>query len=1184
MADRGDTHYRVGKLNAWFAGSSLFLLVATFWMVIDDWDRPWKGYQREFRDMEVARARAQLETPESKAVLAEEERLRGELVQAQAALAAKQDALDTARQELRNKKGSAFKATESEKKAKQVNNWERFLTEEERLHLGDQTLNAARLKGVEDELARLAGLKQEADAAVVAQERRIKDMELEATLAEISFKNSGKSLELVRKKLDTLAPSDLPTQVANVIRDFPGLDFIGPSLKVQKVLPPDLTFELNFVKKRRIDMCQTCHVPVDHDGYAGEQNPFGTHPRLDLYLTAKSAHPQSEFGCTICHRGAGEALDFQRTDHRPSDEAEAKKWEEEHDWHKQHHWDYPMLPSKYVEASCVQCHKTSMELIEPDAPKVAEGFHLFERYGCYACHKVDWFPTKRRPGPSLARVAQKTTREFIDSWITNPKAFRPTTWMPQIFHLENYGADVTVANSEYGAGRPIMGDEWSDAAIAAVSAFVRSRADSQPMPEIPLAGDAARGRETFRLVGCLACHNMAPFGEEERAAEKDGANQRRVTNEHGPNLRGVATKVKPEWLYSWIKDPQAYWSETRMPNLRLSDQEAADIVAYVFADPLFQDVPAGWSAGAVGYKRDVLEEQARWFFNRDLREDLKQRFQGEWKDDEALLVALGQKWVLAQGCHSCHQIPGLEDAQPIGTELTTWATKTVDKLDFGFMPEILAEQHGWNHEQTLEFKEYRENFLEQKLAEPRSYDRRKIKNPTERLKMPWFNFTPQQIEAITCFVTGLVNDEVQHAKMVPTSAQLAMDTGLRVVRQKNCAACHQLEPGQIAFKDDSGTEHSLHGQLVVFDEDKLPPPMKGFADYVAKYEADVGTLDEIIVRLLEPVPGLGEVGDTVLIEDKASVRTTPAHGGDIVDLINEYYLYSDDQHEDVADVDGQRRTYTEEQYDKIRWTFAPPVLWNEGGKLQREWFYQFLLDPSPLRQQLRVRMPSFHWGEGEPGAVADYFANRSALDWPSRYARKLLLKTEKTSAEAAADMERLVVEKKLAKKIPAAVIQGIVEKKPVETATGLDFLKRYGDALGFALAGSVDPDYEAVSQRSPGALGPVLASDPGYFQKVHDLAIKGPNCVQCHFLQGAAPTQSNPIAWAPDLDHTRERLRPDWVREWLTDPAKIYPGTSMPANFSGDPPQWQEFLPEPNAQQIEAVLTWLYNLDRAVRN
>jgi hypothetical protein len=134
----------------------------------------------------------------------------------------------------------------------------------------------------------------------------------------------------------------------------------------------------------------------------------------------------------------------------------------------------------------------------------------------------------------------------------------------------------------------------------------------------------------------------------------------------------------------------------------------------------------------------------------------------------------------------------------------------------------------------------------------------------------------------------------------------------------------------------------------------------------------------------------------------------------------------------------------------------------------------------------------------------------------------------------------------------------------------------------------VNPAYEAVPQRSPAQLDPVLRSDPEFFQRVHRLVTdttgKGPNCVQCHFLRDAPPTQRTPIAWAPDLDHSRERLRPDWVREWLNDPARIYPGTSMPANFALDAEQWQELLPAPSARQIEAVLTWLFNLDRAVRD
>jgi hypothetical protein len=374
----------------------------------------------------------------------------------------------------------------------------------------------------------------------------------------------------------------------------------------------------------------------------------------------------------------------------------------------------------------------------------------------------------------------------------------------------------------------------------------------------------------------------------------------------------------------------------------------------------------------------------------------------------------------------------------------------------------------------------------------------------------------------------------------------------------------------------------VHGEFLVFEEDVLPPPMDGFHEYVAKYEADVEELDEVIVRLLEPEPGLGDVGTTVVVEDVDGIRVRPPHGGELVELINEYYLYPDDHHEDVGDVDGERRDYSEEAYDKVRWTFAPPVLWDEGAKLQRDWFYQFLLDPVPLREQLRVRMPTFSFAEGEAGAVADYFANRARLDWPSRYARKLMLSRDETSDQLAQAM----IETDL--RTSAEVLQGIADGLPVETATGLAALREFAASSGFTSAGPVDPAYEAISQRSPAELDAVLEMDPEFFQKVHTLVTdttgKGPNCVQCHFLRGDPPTQSTPIAWAPDLDHTRERLRPDWTREWLTDPSRIYPGTSMPANFSLDQEQWQELLPAPSAAQIEAVLIWLFNLDRTVRD
>src|SRR5262249_47409909 len=49
----------------------------------------------------------------------------------------------------------------------------------------------------------------------------------------------------------------------------------------------------------------------------------------------------------------------------------------------------------------------------------------------------------------------------------------------------------------------------------------------------------------------------------------------------GPQLAGTGSKTQVNWIYAWLKDPKSYHPKTKMPNLRLSDQEAADIAAYL---------------------------------------------------------------------------------------------------------------------------------------------------------------------------------------------------------------------------------------------------------------------------------------------------------------------------------------------------------------------------------------------------------------------------------------------------------------------------------------------------------------------------------------------------------------------------------------------------------------------------
>src|SRR5208282_674272 len=54
-----------------------------------------------------------------------------------------------------------------------------------------------------------------------------------------------------------------------------------------------------------------------------------------------------------------------------------------------------------------------------------------------------------------------------------------------------------------------------------------------------------------------------------------------VATDHPPSLAHIADKTTREWIYSWLKDPQAYAASTTMPNYKLSDGDASDISAYL---------------------------------------------------------------------------------------------------------------------------------------------------------------------------------------------------------------------------------------------------------------------------------------------------------------------------------------------------------------------------------------------------------------------------------------------------------------------------------------------------------------------------------------------------------------------------------------------------------------------------
>ena len=284
---------------------------------------------------------------------------------------------------------------------------------------------------------------------------------------------------------------------------------------IQQIWLPDLGV---------VDRCTSCHVGLK-EASLNDVNvqPFRPHPAIP--------HRLNQFGCTMCHRGQGAATTV----------AEAHN--------STLAWEQPILPAKYIESSCGECHREP----PPGAPQLNQGRHLLSRYGCVHCHTVKLPDGKiLKPTddpPSLEHIADKTTREWIYAWLKDPQAYASTTTMPNFKLSDDDARDVSaflIANSA-----PLPGDTTTLSAKASTD---------------PAAGATLYG-ESF----CASCH----------AVQNAAGNL--AGGDVGPELTRVGNKVKPEWLQAWLRNPRSYDAETAMPHYRLSDPQVATLSGFLFA-------------------------------------------------------------------------------------------------------------------------------------------------------------------------------------------------------------------------------------------------------------------------------------------------------------------------------------------------------------------------------------------------------------------------------------------------------------------------------------------------------------------------------------------------------------------------------------------------------------------------
>lgn len=202
------------------------------------------------------------------------------------------------------------------------------------------------------------------------------------------------------------------------------------------------------------------------------------------------------------------------------------------------------------------------------AALAADGQQVLQEQ-CATCHalakpaKTDLEQVWQRKGPDLYYAGNKFQREWLAAWLQEPTRIRAAGEFYR-HHLKD-GADGDEIDSSQLAAHPRLDAASADSvATALMNLTVPGIVESGAYKGATVS--ATMGGMFFgKLRGCGACH--------QDAAGKGGVS--------GPELYTAHRRLQADYVYSFIKQPQAISPHVWMPDNGLADGDLQRLTGYL---------------------------------------------------------------------------------------------------------------------------------------------------------------------------------------------------------------------------------------------------------------------------------------------------------------------------------------------------------------------------------------------------------------------------------------------------------------------------------------------------------------------------------------------------------------------------------------------------------------------------